>query len=70
MNLQVDIQPNRGRMDILSEKYIQNINRPAPFSAVLHAVPGIVRWLIRFFTLTEEDRLAAGIYVGGKGHDG
>jgi hypothetical protein len=50
-------------------KYISNVNHPDPFSAVLHTVLGIVRWLIGFITLTEEDRLAAGIYIGGEGRD-
>jgi hypothetical protein len=57
-------------MDILSDKHASNFNRTGSFSAVSHTVLGIVRWLVWFFTLTEEDRLAAGIYVGGKGHDG
>jgi hypothetical protein len=50
------------------DQTVSNVNhQPAPFSAVLHTVLGIVRWLIEFFTLTEEDRLTAGIYVGGEG---
>ena len=55
---------------IESDKYISNLNQPGPFSAVLRAVMGILRWLIGFFTLTEEDRLTAGIHVGGEGRDG
>lgn len=54
---------------IESDKYISKVNQPGPFSAVLHTVLGIVRWL-RFFTLTEEDQLMAGIHVGGEGRDG
>ena len=54
---------------IESDKYISNLNQPGPFSAVLRAVMGILRWLIGFFTLTEEDRLTAGIYVGGEERD-
>jgi hypothetical protein len=38
------------------------------FSAGLPTMVGIIRRLIRFFTLTEEDRLKAGIYVGGERH--
>lgn len=53
-----------------SDNYISNVNQPAPLSAVLHTVLGIVRWLIGFFTLSEEDRLAAGIRMGGEGRDG
>ena len=55
---------------IESDKYISNVNQPGPSSAVLHTVLGIVKWLIGFFTLTEEDRLTAGIHVGGQGRDG
>jgi len=55
---------------IESDKYISNVNQPGPSSAVLHTVLGIVKWLIGFFTLTEEDRLTAGIHVGGEERDG
>lgn len=51
-------------MDILSNKNISNDNRQGPFLAVLHTGLGIVRLLIGFFTLTQEDRLIAGIYDG------
>jgi len=50
-------------MDLLSDKYI-------PFSAVWHTVLAIVEWPIRFFTLTQEDQLKAGIYMGGEERDG
>jgi hypothetical protein len=56
-------------MDILADKYKLDGNRPGPFLAVLRTLLGIVRWPIRFFTLTEADRLKAGISVGGEGHD-
>ena len=36
----------------------------------LHFLLGIVRWLVRFFTLTEEERLLAGIHLNGEGPDG
>ncbi len=55
---------------IESDKYISNVNQLGPFSAVLRTVLGIVRWLFGFFKLTEEDRLTAGIHVGGEGCDG
>jgi len=57
-------------MDISVDKYKSNINRPWQFSAVLHTLLGIVRWLIGFYTLTKEDRWAAGIYLGGEGREG
>lgn len=50
-------------MDIQSDKNIPNINRLGPFSAILLSLQGIVRWLTWLFTLTKEDRLAAGIYL-------
>lgn len=51
------------RMDILSKINISIENRPRHFSAVLQTAHGIVKWLIEFFTITEEDRLAAGSYL-------
>jgi len=57
-------------MDISTDKYKSDINRSSPFSSVLYIMLGIVRWLIGFFTLTEEDRSKAGIYVGNEGRDG
>jgi len=45
-----------------------NASQPSHFSAGLPTMMGIIRRLIRFFTLTEEDRLKAGIYVGGERH--
>ena len=56
-------------MHILSDKSISNVNRPGPFSAVLNTVLGIIGWLIGFFTLTEEERSMAGIYLGSEGRD-
>ncbi len=49
-------------MDISTGKYKSDANRRSPFSAILHTAVGIARWLIGCFTLTEEDRLKAGIY--------
>ncbi len=43
--------------------------RSGPFLAVLRTVQGFIRRLIGFFTLTEEERLKAGIYRGGGGRD-
>jgi len=57
-------------MDVSADKYKLDGNRLGPFSAVLITLLGIVRWPIRFFKLTEADRLKAGIYVGGEGRDG
>jgi hypothetical protein len=56
-------------MDIQADKFKSDTNRLGPFSAILHTGLGIIRWLIGFVTLTEEDRLKAGIYLGGEGRD-
>jgi len=54
----------------MSDKQGSNVERPDTFSAVLGAALDIVRWFIGLFTLTEEDRLAAGINTSYKSHDG
>jgi hypothetical protein len=56
-------------MDISTDKYKSDGNRASSFLAVSQAIRGIVRRLIGFFTLTEEERLKAGISVGGEGRD-
>jgi len=56
-------------MDISADKYESDGIRPGPFLAGLQTVRGIIGWLTGFFTLTEEDRLKAGIYLGGEGRD-
>jgi len=56
-------------MDILANRSKSEENRANPLSAVLHTILGIVWWPIRFFMLTEAERVKAGIYVDGKGHD-
>jgi len=53
-------------MDIFAEKFKSEQHRPGLISGVLFGVAGIFSWLRWFFTLTEEDRLAAGINVDGK----
>ena len=63
------LDPYGGEMDILSKINISTENRPSPFSAVLHTSLGIVRRLIEFFTVTEEDRLAAGCCLDYEEHD-
>ena len=56
-------------MEILADKYNLAINHAGSLSEVSHNGPDIVERLIWFFTLTEEGRLKAGIYVGGEGSD-
>ena len=56
-------------MDISAEKYKADGNRPVSFFAALQAVKGFIKRLTEFLTFTEEDRLAAGIYLGRNGPD-
>jgi hypothetical protein len=53
-------------MDNLSDRNVTNGSRTTPFATILQAVLGFVRWLTGFFTLTEEERLKAGINVNDK----
>ena len=48
-------------MEIRSDKSLSEINRPVSFSVGLMAVLSIFLWLIGFFRLSKEDRLAVGI---------
>jgi hypothetical protein len=57
-------------MDITSDKYRSDGNRLGLFAAVWKGMLDIVRRVSGFFALTEEDRLKAGIYVGGEGREG
>lgn len=57
-------------MDISADKYKSDGNGTNTLSVVWQAVLVMVRRLAGSFTLTEEDRLQAGIYVGGQGRDG
>jgi hypothetical protein len=63
LSLQSDNQPDIGSMDI------QSTNRSDPLSAIWNTMQDIVKWPIEFFTLTEEDKLKAGISLGGKERD-
>jgi hypothetical protein len=56
-------------MDISAEKYKPDKNQLVLFSAVMQTVKGIFRRLTGFFTLTEEEKLQAGIQVGSQGRD-
>jgi hypothetical protein len=56
-------------MDISTDNYKSDGNQSNPFFAVLQTVQSLVRRLIGLFTLTEEERLKAGIYLGGEGRD-
>ena len=54
-------------MDTLPDQNTSNVNQPRSFSVGLPAVRDIARWLTGFFTLTDEERLAAGINLGSDG---
>jgi hypothetical protein len=57
-------------MDISADKYKSDGNQPGPFLAVLQTIRGFIGWLTGFFTLTEEERLEAGVFVDHKWRDG
>jgi hypothetical protein len=58
-------------MDTSADHYKSDKNQTGPFPSILiRTVLGAFRWLAGIFTLTEADRLQAGIYFGGGEHDG
>ncbi len=54
-------------MDIPANKNKSDWNRSGPFSAVIHIVLDIFDRLMGIFTLTESDRMKAGIHVRRRG---
>jgi hypothetical protein len=56
-------------MDILAGKFKSVKNLASPFSATLRTMKSISRWLIEFFTVNKEERMKAGIYLGGEGRE-
>lgn len=56
-------------MDISADKYNPDGNQSNPLLAVLRTVQGLFSRLTGIFTLTEEERLKAGIYTGGQGRE-
>ena len=53
-------------MDISTDEYKSEVNRPGLFWAVLQTLGGLIREMIEFFTLTEEERLEAGVFIGNQ----
>jgi len=51
-------------MNLLSVIIKSHGKRSLRFTDGLHLLLGIGRWLVWFFTVTEEDQMEAGIYVG------
>jgi hypothetical protein len=56
-------------MEISGDTYQSDGNRSGFFLTVMRTVQGFARRLIRIFTLTEEERSKAGVYLGGEGRD-
>jgi hypothetical protein len=56
-------------MEILANHFQFGNNNPNPASGDASSRQDIVGKLIGFITLTEEDRLKAGIYIGNEGRD-
>jgi hypothetical protein len=56
-------------MEILANKYKLGNNHPDTPLEKTYTKQDIIVKLIGFITLTEEDRLKAGIYVGNEGRD-
>jgi hypothetical protein len=56
-------------MDISADKSKSDGNRPRPFLAVLQTIRGFIGELIEFFTLTDEERLEAGFFIGNQWRD-
>ncbi len=56
-------------MEILTSNYKFGKNSPEPSSGETYTRRDIIEKLIGFITLTEEDRLRAGIYVGYEGRE-
>lgn len=54
-------------MDISADKGKTNGTLTGPFSAVIYFVLGIFSRLIGIFTLTEADRMKAGIHIRKQG---
>ncbi len=56
-------------MDISADKHKSDGYQSNPFFTVLQSVQGLFSRLIGLFILTDEERLKAGIYLGGEGRD-
>lgn len=56
-------------MDISADKSKSDSKRSSLFSALLQTLRSFIGRLIGFFTLTEEERLEAGVMVGNQWHD-
>jgi hypothetical protein len=56
-------------MDISGDEYKSDIHQPGSFFVVLQNARGFINRLLGYFTLTEEDRLEAGIDLNSEGRE-
>ena len=56
-------------MEISGDQDQSDAKRADPLFALSQTVRGFVRRMIGIFTLTEEERLKAGIFLGGEGRE-
>ena len=56
-------------MEFSGDKYQSDGKQSNPLFAVLRTVKSLFGRLIRIFTLSDEERLKAGIYLGGEGRE-
>jgi hypothetical protein len=57
-------------MDIPADKSKSDVDRPGALSPAFQTFKGFIKRMMRFFALTDEERIQAGIYTGGEGRDG
>jgi hypothetical protein len=57
-------------MDFSADQSKPDSKRSRPFLALLQTIRGFIEGLIGLFTLTEEERLEAGVMVGNQWRDG
>jgi hypothetical protein len=51
-------------MDTVIENSKQSVDRPGPFLTMFIIGKRAARWLVGLVTLTEEERINAGVYFG------
>ena len=56
-------------MDNISDEYKQEASRPGFLTVVSNSLVRVVVKLDQFFTVTDEDRLQAGVNEGGEGRE-
>jgi hypothetical protein len=56
-------------MDTISDENKPEVSRPGFLTAVSNSLVSVVVRLDKFFTVTDEDRLQAGVDEGGEGRE-